>query len=49
MRTLVESMKRLYKNGRITTDQIRERVTNGKISEEEFEYITQNGTNGSLI
>lgn len=40
MRTLVESLKRLYNKERLTTEQIAERVTKGSISAEEYEYIT---------
>ena len=36
MRILVESLKRLYESGRVTKD----RVASGKISQEEYEYIT---------
>lgn len=39
MRTLVESFKRLYKAGRLTKEQMRVRVGNGLITEEEYEYI----------
>lgn len=39
MRTFVESMKRLYESGRITSKQIAERVESGKITLEEYEYI----------
>ena len=40
MRTLVESLKRLYKKGSLTLEQVRERVEKGSISESEYEYIT---------
>lgn len=40
MSTLVESLKRLYKAGRLTKEQIAERVTKGTITEAEYEYIT---------
>ena len=40
MRTLVESLKRLYKKGTLTQEQIAERVEKGSISAEEYEYIT---------
>lgn len=39
MSTLVKSLKRLYEAGRLTKDQIKERVTKGTITEEEYEYI----------
>lgn len=40
MRTMVESFKRLYNSGKLTKEQIAERVDSGKISAEEYEYIT---------
>ena len=40
MRILVESLKRMYKKGTLTEEQITERVTKGSISAEEYEYIT---------
>ena len=40
MRILVESFKRLYKAGRLTKDQMKERVARGLIDEDEYEYIT---------
>lgn len=40
MRTLVESLKRLYKAGKLTEEQVAERVEKGSISAEEYEYIT---------
>lgn len=40
MKMLVESLKRMYKKGTLTEEQIAERVTKGSISEEEYEYIT---------
>lgn len=39
MSTLVNSLKRLYEKGRLTKEQIRERVEKGTISEAEYEYI----------
>lgn len=39
MSTLVKSLKRLYEAGRLTKDQIKERVTKGTITKEEYEYI----------
>ena len=39
MRTLVESFKRLYEAGRLTKEQIRQRVERGLITAEEYEYI----------
>ena len=40
MRILVESLKRLYKSDRVTKEELLDRVANGKISQEEYEYIT---------
>lgn len=40
MRTLVESLKRLYSKGRLTKEQVAERVTKGSISADEYQYIT---------
>lgn len=39
MRTLVESLKRLYEAGRLTREQIEARLERGTITQEEFEYI----------
>jgi hypothetical protein len=41
MSTLVESMKRLYKSGKITKEQVEERLNTGKISQSEYEYIVR--------
>ena len=40
MRILVESLKRLYESGRVTKEELLDRVSSGKISQEEYEYIT---------
>lgn len=40
MRVLINSLKRLYKAGRLTKEQIKERVTKGTITEDEYEEIT---------
>ena len=40
MITLVKSMKRLYDAGKVTKEQVKERVTNETITSEEYEYIT---------
>lgn len=40
MRTLVESFKRLYEAGRLTAEQLKDRVERGLITEDEYEYIT---------
>lgn len=37
---LVESLKRMYKKGTLTKEQIAERVTKGSISVDEYKYIT---------
>ena len=39
MRTLVESLKRLYEDGRITKEQLLLRVESNKITIEEYNYI----------
>lgn len=39
MRTLVESLKRLYESGRLTLEQIQARLEKGTITQEEFDYI----------
>lgn len=40
MRTLVESLKRLYERDKLTLEQVEERVVKGSISAGEFQYIT---------
>lgn len=40
MRTLVKSLKRLYDAGRLSNEQIAERLESGSISKEEYQYIT---------
>ena len=39
MRILVESLKRLYKSGKIIKENVKVRVKFGKITEDEYEYI----------
>ncbi len=39
MRTLVESLKRLYHAGRLTLEQIQARLEKGTITQEEYDYI----------
>ena len=39
MRALVESLRRLYKSGRINKEKVDELFKNGKITEEEYNYI----------
>lgn len=36
----VESIRRLYKAGKITLDKVKELLANGKITSEEYDYIT---------
>ena len=38
MKILVESLKRMYKKGTLTKEQISERVAKGSISADEYEY-----------
>ena len=40
MRILVESLKRLYSKGKLTKEQIADRVEKGTITAEEYAYIT---------
>jgi hypothetical protein len=40
MRILVESLQRLYAKGKLTIEQLKERVRKNTISAEEYEYIT---------
>ena len=39
-RMLVDSLKRLYEAGRVTREQIADRVEKGTVSAEEYEVIT---------
>jgi hypothetical protein len=39
MRTLVQSLKRLYAKGSVTQEKIHTMVEEGKLTEEEYEYI----------
>lgn len=39
MRTLVESLKRLYAKGKVTIEKLQGMVADGTITEAEFEYI----------
>lgn len=39
MRTFVESLKRLYKAGRVTIEKLEGFLAGGKISQEEYDYI----------
>ena len=40
MSTLVKSLKRLYEAGRLTKEQIKERVLKGTITANDYLYIT---------
>lgn len=40
MRIVVESFKRLFEKERLTKAQVKERVESGKITEDEYKYIT---------
>lgn len=40
MRTLVNSLKRLYDAGKLTKEQLRARIEKGTINESEYEEIT---------
>lgn len=39
MRTLVESLKRLYKKGKVTKKKLQEMVDSGTITQDEYNYI----------
>ena len=43
MSAFVESLKRLYKKGSISAAKLAALLTEGKISQEEYGYITGNG------
>lgn len=43
MTEFVESLKRLYQNGKITDEKIKRLLESKKISNEEFEYIKKGG------
>ena len=40
MKTLVESLKRLFESGRLTKEQIAERVEKGSITKDDYACIT---------
>ncbi len=48
MKMLVESLKRMYKKGTLTKEQIAERVTKGSISADEYKYITGEEYSGDV-
>ena len=39
MRLLIESMRRLYRAGKLTLDEIKARLAAGKITTAEYDYI----------
>ena len=39
MRVHIESFKRLYKNNKLSLEALQERLNNGKITKEEYDYI----------
>ena len=39
MSTLVESLKRLYTSKKVTDEKLKDMVAQGKITQEEYEYI----------
>ena len=41
MRILVESLKRLYNSGKVLKKDIEIRVVSGRITKDEYEYITK--------
>ena len=43
MRILVESLKRLYENGKVTKEQLQKRVEKGTITIDEYNYIVGEG------
>lgn len=44
----VESIRRLYKEGKITKDKVLELFNNKKITADEMEYILSNASNKSI-
>lgn len=40
MSTFVNSLKRLYAKGKVTKEKLEDLVSDGKITEEEYKYIT---------
>lgn len=40
MRTLVQSLRRLYLKGKVTIEKLQSMVDAGTITQEEFDYIT---------
>lgn len=42
MRKMVESFKRLYQQGRLTKEQLQDRLIKKTITREEYDYIVEN-------
>lgn len=42
MNALIESLKRLFKNGQITKERLNDMIADKKISKDEYEYIVNN-------
>lgn len=40
MSTFAVVLKRLYSKGEVTKEQVKERVVSGRITEEDYKYIT---------
>lgn len=40
MRVFVESLRRLYKSGKVTLEKVKQYLADGKITPEEYDYIT---------
>ena len=49
MRTLVDSLKRLYENNRLTKEQIIQMVESNKITSEEYNYIIGSVTEDEIL
>ena len=41
MSRMIESFKRLYKNGRMTEERLSELLADGTITQEEYDYIVE--------
>lgn len=48
MSVLVESLRRLYRDGKVAKSKLLEMVSDGKITYEEYEYIIERNREGSL-
>ncbi len=48
MSTLIESLKRLFLNGKVTLKKLQQMQDEGKITEDELVYITANKPSGDL-